>query len=191
MLRIVTYNIHKGIGGIDRRYRPERIAELLAGANADVILLQEVDDGCARSGCHRQVDWLGDAIGYPHRAWAANVDVRGGGCYGNAIVSRWPLAAWSNLDLSVGRRKRRSALIAVVEVPGAQRIPVACVHLGLAQAEREQQVAMLLGAGELAALGPDAPAVVGGDLNDVYGRLAAHLEPGGFRTLPTPSTFPT
>jgi len=78
----------------------------------------------------------------------------------------------------------------MVEAPGAQYIPIVCVHLGLAQAEREQQVAMLLGAGELAALGADAPAVIGGDLNDVYGRLAAHLEPGGFRTVPTPSTFP-
>jgi endonuclease/exonuclease/phosphatase family metal-dependent hydrolase len=189
-VRVATYNIHKGIGGVDRRYRPERIAELLAAADADVLLLQEVDDGCVRSARHRQVDWLGDAIAYPHRAWAANVVVRGGGAYGNAILSRWPIASWSNLDLTIGRRKRRSALVALVEVPGALRLPVVCLHLGLAQAERERQVAMLLGAGELAALGPDTPAVVGGDLNDVYGRLAAHLEPGGFRTVPTPATFP-
>ena len=71
-IRVATYNIHKGIGGVDRRYRPERIAEALTAAAADVVLLQEVDDGCARSQQHRQVDWLGDALGLPHRAWAAN-----------------------------------------------------------------------------------------------------------------------
>ena len=65
-----------------------------------------------------------------------------------------------------------------------------CLHLGLAQAEREAQVAHLLGAGELAELTDDAPAILGGDLNDVYGRLAAHLAPAGFRTVPTPATFP-
>ena len=47
--RIVTYNIHKGIGGIDRRYRPERIAETLAHYEPDIVFMQEVDDGVPRS----------------------------------------------------------------------------------------------------------------------------------------------
>lgn len=40
-LRIATYNIHKCVG-IDRRYSPERIAEVLEEIDADVIALQEV-----------------------------------------------------------------------------------------------------------------------------------------------------
>ena len=40
-LRIVTYNIHR-CRGLDRRVRPERIAEVLAAVDADVIALQEV-----------------------------------------------------------------------------------------------------------------------------------------------------
>ena len=35
--RIITYNIHKGIGGVDRRYRPERIITTLHRYNADII----------------------------------------------------------------------------------------------------------------------------------------------------------
>ena len=189
-IRVATYNIHKGIGGVDRRYRPERIAEALTAAAADVVLLQEVDDGCARSQQHRQVDWLGDALGLPHRAWAANVAVRGGGHYGNAILARWPLEPWANLDLTIGRRKRRSALVARLHPPHGAALVVGCLHLGLAQAEREAQLAQLLGAGEFAELGANTPAVLGGDLNDVYGRLGAHLAPAGFRSLPTPPTFP-
>lgn len=189
-IRVATYNIHKGIGGLDRRYRPERIAEALAAVDADVLLLQEVDDGCARSRHDRQVDWLGEALRLPHRAWAANVAVRGGGHYGNAILARWPLAPWVNLDLTIGRRKRRSALMAHLRLPHGGHLTIGCVHLGLAQAEREAQLGRLLGAGELAQLAPDTPAVLGGDLNDVYGRLGAHLAPAGFTTLPTPSTFP-
>src|SRR4029077_3714533 len=39
--QLITYNIHKGIGGIDRRYRPERIIEALGHYHPDVVLLQE------------------------------------------------------------------------------------------------------------------------------------------------------
>ena len=53
--RLVTYNIHKGIGGVDRLYRPERIVETLAHYQPDIVLLQEVDDGVPRSRHHRQV----------------------------------------------------------------------------------------------------------------------------------------
>src|SRR5580765_5233329 len=45
---LVTYNIHKGIGGVDRRYRPERIVEALQHHRPDLVLLQEVDDGVPR-----------------------------------------------------------------------------------------------------------------------------------------------
>ena len=61
--RLLTYNIHKGIGGIDRRYRPERVVEAIAHCQPDIVLLQEVDDGVPRSSHHRQVDLLGDALG--------------------------------------------------------------------------------------------------------------------------------
>ena len=44
-LRVVSYNIHKCIGGVDRRYEPERTAEVLRKLEADVLLLQEVDAG--------------------------------------------------------------------------------------------------------------------------------------------------
>ena len=40
-LRIATYNIHKCVG-IDRRYSPERIAEVLREIDADVVAMQEV-----------------------------------------------------------------------------------------------------------------------------------------------------
>ena len=39
-LRLVTYNIHKGVGR-DRRCRLDRIAEVLADHEADVVVLQE------------------------------------------------------------------------------------------------------------------------------------------------------
>ncbi len=32
-IRLITYNIHKGIGGIDRRYQPQRVGATIAHYN--------------------------------------------------------------------------------------------------------------------------------------------------------------
>ena len=47
-IRVLSYNIHRAIG-IDRRFAPERIVEILKGHDADIVLLQEVDEGAPRS----------------------------------------------------------------------------------------------------------------------------------------------
>ena len=87
-LRVVSWNIHKGIGGIDRRYRPERTVEVLRKLGGDIVLLQEVDEGARRSRSDRQVDLLGDELGLAHRAYYPNHRMRQGH-YGNAILSRY------------------------------------------------------------------------------------------------------
>jgi endonuclease/exonuclease/phosphatase family metal-dependent hydrolase len=190
-LRLITYNIHKGIGGVDRRYRPERIIQTLHHCRADVALLQEVDDGVPRSDGHRQVDLLGDALGLPYRAYQANVRV-GRGAYGNAILSRFPLEEIEHLDLTVGWKKRRRALVAWCRLPFGERcrLRVCNLHLGLAAFERRLQLRRLLESGMLA-LGHPTPVVAAGDFNDVYGTLGARLlEPAGFEAVRHGRTFP-
>ena len=105
-LRLMTYNIHKGIGGIDRRYRPDRIMETVRHYEPDVVLLQEVDEGTPRSHHHRQVDLLGDALEMPYRVYQPNVRLKVGQ-YGNAILSRHPLTDMQDLDLTIPLKKRR------------------------------------------------------------------------------------
>src|SRR3954463_13738099 len=140
-LRVLSYNIHKCIGGVDRRYEPERTAEVLNKLEADVLLLQEVDAGAPRSKGHKQVDVLGDLVGMRYRSWFPNVDVRGGGCYGNAILSRYPIVETSNIDLSIRFKKKRSVLHGVIRVREHdgenvdRTIHVFNMHLGLARYE--------------------------------------------------------
>ena len=90
-LRVLSYNIHKCIGGVDRRYDPTRVVEVIHRLDPDVVMLQEVDDGVPRSNHDRQVDVLGEQLGMHYRTWFPNVEVRGGGHYGNAILSRYPI----------------------------------------------------------------------------------------------------
>lgn len=193
--RLLSYNIHKAIGGVDRRYRPERIIDVIHGYCPDIVFLQEVDDGVPRSAGDRQVDLFGDALDMPARAWQGNVSLRRGE-YGNAILSRFALANVEDLDLSIRFKKRRRALLATVMPAGdaGPAVLLANCHLGLAEFERRTQARRLAARLDEAAQDDarGAMQIVGGDLNDVWaslGRLV--LEPGGFHPAPgSGATFP-
>ena len=193
-LRVITYNIHKCIGGVDRKYQPDRVAEVLRKLDADVLLLQEVDAGVTRSNRDQQAELLGDLCGFRYRTWFPNVDIRGGGHYGNAILSRYPLIESSNIDLTLRFKKRRSVLHGVIRVRHDdvdRTVHVFNMHLGLARFERRIQLRKFLDSHPFAHLHSDTPVVVGGDLNDVYGRLGELLRPSGFRGIERrPLTFP-
>jgi endonuclease/exonuclease/phosphatase family metal-dependent hydrolase len=193
-VRVLTWNIHKCIGGLDRRYDPMRIAETIAHYAPDVMLLQEVDEGARRSNGDRQVDLLGEVLGYHHRAFFSNVQVRGGGEYGNAILSRYPIVETRNVDLSIRMKKKRSVLHAVCRIrkDGLDRtLHLYNMHLGLAQFERRIQLRSFLDSHPFRHLDGHTPVVVGGDLNDVWGSLGRLLLPAGFRGVDRkPRTFP-
>jgi len=187
-LRLLTYNIHKCIGGVDRRYDPERIRGVIAHHAPDFVLLQEVDQYARRSNGDRQVDLIGDLLGFRHRTWFPNVKVRSGGEYGNAILSRFPLTDTRNIDLTIPPRKRRSVLHARyrVRVDGqhSRTVHVYNMHLGLSGAERKVQLRKFLASEPLIELHPETPIIIAGDLNDVWGTLGPKiLEPAGFRGI--------
>ena len=197
-LTLLTYNIHKCIGGIDRRYDPTRICDTISHYDPDIVVLQEVDNQAKRSNHDRQVDMLGDRLGYRHRTWFANVTLRRGGEYGNAILSRFPLTETSNIDLTIGWHKRRSVLHARyrVRLPGTRRtrtVHVFNMHLGLMGGERKQQLRRFLDSQPFQGFHKKTPVIVAGDFNDVWGTLGKKmLHPAGFRGVEKPArTFPS
>lgn len=194
-VRVVSYNIHKCIGGVDRRYDPARTVACLEHYQPDVVLLQEVDAGARRSNGDHQATLLAEGLGLTHYAWFPNVAVRGGGSYGNAVLSRYPLDEIRNIDLTVAPKKRRSALHVACRIrhpDGHHRtVHVFNLHLGLAQYERRIQVEHFVESHPLHGLHHDTPVVIGGDLNDVWGSLASWLAPHGFAGVERrPRTFP-
>ena len=182
--RLLTYNIHKGIGGVDRRYRPERIVEAISHCRPDIAFLQEVDDGVPRSQHHRQVDLLAEALELPHRAFQRNVRLRTGH-YGNAILCRYPIHDVRNLELTVPLKKRRRALVAHCRVhfEGHSRtVLLFNCHLGLAGYERTIQLRRFLNSEVLKHVHKHTPVIAAGDFNDVWGTLGRRLMiPAGFQ----------
>ena len=120
-IRILSYNIHRAIG-LDRRFAPERIVEILKGHNADIVLLQEVDEGAPRSDKLLLAKELADAAGYPHYVMGHNVTLRKGK-YGNATLSRFPIVNERNIDLTVGIRKRRGCQHTTLNLSDAPHPP--------------------------------------------------------------------
>ncbi|HSF19380.1 MAG TPA: endonuclease/exonuclease/phosphatase family protein [Vicinamibacteria bacterium] len=198
-LRLLTYNIHKCIGGLDRRYDPVRVAHVIGRYEPDFVLLQEVDQHTLRSNADRQVDLLGDILGYRHRVYFPNVRIRGGGDYGNAILSRFPATETVNIDLTVPPKKRRSVLHARYRIrfngardKKSRTLHVYNMHLGLSGIERRIQLRKFLESHPFIGLHHRTPIIVAGDFNDVWGTLGRKLlAPAGFRALGRPQrTFP-
>jgi endonuclease/exonuclease/phosphatase family metal-dependent hydrolase len=164
-LRFVTYNIHKGIG-IDRRFRLDRIVEVIAHYSPDVVLLQEVDQGAPRSRSLDLATELSGALSLPRVALGLNVDLKQGK-YGNAILSRFPILAERNIDLTMKDSWiRRGCQHAALDLGRGRRLEVFNLHLGLSARERVMQVAELVRSAEFRHAHPRHATLIAGDFND-------------------------
>jgi len=162
-MRIISYNIHKGIGGRDRRYRLERIIEVLAHERPDVVCLQEVDRHVRRSRFDDQPHILAESLELPHLLYQPNVPLKHG-WYGNLILSRWPLGEHHQLSLRLKTKKPRGAQLALIESPHGGFL-LTQFHLGLSEAERLWQMRHLLTHHLFCKL-TDWPTLLIGDTND-------------------------
>ncbi len=183
-MRLLSYNIHKGIGGRDRRYRLERVVEVIRQETPDIICLQEVDRHVGRSSHHDQPRLLAEAFSTATKHYQLNVRLREGG-YGNLILSRWPTQSVHHISLRMRNKKPRGAQLVVLETPQG---PLHLVHwhLGLAENERRWQVEHLLRHEHFLARA-SLPTLVVGDFNDWRNRLGSEvLEMAGFRQATSP-----
>jgi endonuclease/exonuclease/phosphatase family metal-dependent hydrolase len=183
-MRLLTYNIHKGIGGRDRRYRLQRIISVIEQENPDLICLQEVDQHVRRSHFDDQPRLLADYFNAAGHSYQLNVHLKSGG-YGNLVLARWPFLSKHQISLRLNRKKPRGAQLAVVDTPEGL-LHLVNWHLGLAERERRWQVNHLL---EHALFRESAqlPTLIAGDYNDWRNRLAiGDLERHGFAQVTAP-----
>lgn len=184
-LRVATYNVHRW-SGVNGRAKPDaaRAAYVISELDADVIALQEVIRPRDRED---PLEVLSDALGM-HLAFATT-RLHRHGQLGNAILSRFPLAGASVLDISHSRIERRAALT-VRFVNGEDELAVVATHLSLVDRTRRRQVESLLQHPQMNA----GPSVLLGDMNawrrckatrELDAELSAH------HNLDWPSTFPS
>lgn len=144
----MTYNIQFG-RGIDGRIDLDRIADVIAAFEPDVLLLQEVDIGLARSGHVHQVDYLAARLGMP-ATFAPTIETSGAR-YGNATFSRLPVLAHRRVGLPfhAGRARSisRSALVTKLAWTAAgTELQIVNTHLSVVARDRPAQAATLAAA---------------------------------------------
>lgn len=170
LVRVATYNIHKGVQGVGPRRRLEihNLGHAVEQLDADIVCLQEVRKlhrGEARFFAHwpeiPQAEFLAPP-GY-EAVYRTNATTRHGE-HGNAMLSRWPVLDHQHEDMSDHRFEQRGLLHSEVELHG-RAVHVVVVHLGLIRASRVRQLAQLHRF--IAREVPEqAPLIVAGDFND-------------------------
>lgn len=181
MIRVLTYNIHKGFDRYNRDFVLHRIKDHLQQAEVDVVMLQEIQ---GRHLHHEtrisawpevsQFEFLADSI-WPHYAYGKNAIYRKGH-HGNAILSKFNIVEWNNINLSRFRGASRSVLHGRVELPDSNRqLHLLCVHLDLFGFERKRQIRVLKTYFDDNIDATDA-LILGGDFNDWHGGLGRTLE---------------
>jgi len=155
-ITIASYNVHRWTG-MNGRARPDpaRASYVISDLPADLIALQEV---LRPYQGEDPLEKLCESLGL-HLAFAAT-RLHKRGQLGNAILSRFPMAGLSVLDISNSRIERRGALAAQFSLP-TTAFGMLATHLSLVDRTRRRQVALLLDHPQLNA----GPAVLVGDMN--------------------------
>jgi endonuclease/exonuclease/phosphatase family metal-dependent hydrolase len=179
VLRVATYNIHKGVQGIGpvRRLEIHNLGHAIEQLDADIVCLQEVRKLHRREERYftrwpelPQAEFLCPE-GYC-AVYQTNATTRFGE-HGNAMLSRWPVVSHGHEDMSDHRFEQRGMLHVCVQ--HEQRVVhVIVVHLGLIAGSRRRQVEQLGRFIEREVPAGD-PVVVGGDFNDWGGTLREPL----------------
>ena len=200
ILRVATYNIHKGVQGVGptRRLEIHNLALAIETLDADIVCLQEVRQGNRKEASYfsgwpeqPQAEFLAPE-GY-EAVYRSNAVTKHGE-HGNALLSRWPVIECRHEDMSDHRFEQRGLLHAKLLVAGVT-LHAIVVHFGLIPSSRVRQTARLKAyiAREIPL---DEPVVVAGDFNDWGTRVRRLLRVAslhafeGPRTLTYPSRYP-
>jgi len=177
-LRILTLNMHKGFTVFNRQFILPELREAVRGQSTELVFLQEVHGSHKRHALRHsnwpettQYEFLADTM-WPEFSYGRNA-VYPDGDHGNAILSKYPIIRFQNLDVSIGEIEQRGLLHTVLKVPGHDEVHAICVHLGLRESHRQKQLLLLCGL--LESLSKTAPIIIAGDFNDWRKRADAIL----------------
>ncbi|MDE1949024.1 MAG: endonuclease/exonuclease/phosphatase family protein [Burkholderiales bacterium] len=179
VLRVATYNIHKGVRGVGRIKRLEihNLGQAVEAFGVDLVFLQEVRLFNTRDARRFDQTWFGwpeegqaEFLAPEGYQWAyrSNAITRHGE-HGNALLSRWPIGDIGHRDVSDHQFEQRGLLHVPVHW-GGQVLHTVVVHFGLVHRSRMRQVERLAHFVQ-SEIPADERLIVAGDFNDWGERL--------------------
>ena len=136
-LRVGTYNIQNGSG---TNHDFKIFAEDIKDAGLDIVGLQEIDMNTSRNGNQDTMKKLSEYTGMKYYGFAKTIDF-GGGEYGTAILSRYPIESFGVYPLETRGLEARTYGRAIINADGLKIVMINS-HLSWDESyrlQREQQ----------------------------------------------------
>lgn len=166
LLKVMTYNIHRGINK-SNELDLDGIAGIIRSAGPDVVALQEVERFSVRTRFQDQVEYLAEKLSMNY-AYGKSISILNGQ-YGNAILSRYPIDEYEVNDLP-SEGEKRTLLRVILNVNGS-KVPIYNTHLGLKKSERDRQISKIMGVSA-----DERRYILTGDFNSTVDKLQAVTE---------------
>ncbi len=174
-LRVMSYNTHSCIG-IDGTVSPQRVAQVIARYEPDIVALQELDFNRERTGFSDQAMTIADILDMKFHYHPAHL--REDGSFGNAVLTRFPITKVRTILLpGYFDTEPRSGLQVIVDF-GYGEMTVIATHLSFYPSERHMQCRYLL---ESEGVGLIDPCILCGDFNMTPRSESYRLMTGVFR----------
>jgi endonuclease/exonuclease/phosphatase family metal-dependent hydrolase len=168
-LRVMTYNIHVGIG-MDKKLDLARIAGVINAQHPDLVGLQEVDRGVQRT---QRIDEIVEIARLTRMNYDFAFNLRyQGGQYGVAILSRFPIVVMDHRLYQNTREAERRGFIRAEVISGGRTVNFVTTHL-----DYQYEDGRLFETQQLLAALKDVkgPLIVVGDFNDIPAGRAYQL----------------
>lgn len=160
-LKIMSYNIR--MSGQMTGYAAQPFADFILQQDADIIALQEVDYNTARSNNKDFLTEIAALTGmFPLFGKAINT---GGGEYGIAVLSKYPITSSVLIPLSApsGTKEQRAALVCEIAISSSFVLKFASTHLDHSTEAVRMTMAQELNSSKV--LYGNLPVLLGGDFN--------------------------
>lgn len=170
-IKLLSYNIHKGFGIANFQFTLKNIRDAIKALNLDLVFLQEVQgEHQTKSKIHHdwptqsQFEYLADQT-WHHYAYGKNA-VYDDGHHGNAILSKYPIVEWENINVSTNRIEKRGILYAKIDIKESGKyLHCLCLHLDLLRKGQSSQLLRLCDI-VMERVNYDESLIIAGDFND-------------------------
>jgi endonuclease/exonuclease/phosphatase family metal-dependent hydrolase len=160
MIKVASYNIRKGIG-TDRLRRPERILDVIAEIDADIIAIQEADRRFGTRKSALPLELIAKNSAYQAVAFGGRPASIG--WHGNAVLIKRTHMVLGQDTIDIPTIEPRGAVMADIAVRG-KGVRIIGMHLDLSGLRRRQQIRTILD--RVSGHTPNIPTIMMGDLNE-------------------------
>jgi len=176
-LKILTYNIHKGNNWLNTTDVLHHIKKGIHDLDLDLCFLQEVQGGKKLAGdFETQFEFLADSV-WHHYSYGKNA-VFPDCHHGNAILTKYPIQRYQNVDITTNRFEKRGLLhciISILDGNEATRLHLLNTHLNLTERGRNQQTEIIFDYVN-EHIPANHPLILAGDLNDWNGQVSKKIK---------------